>query len=489
MEARDLLARRLGPARVAAEPAAIDGSSPVRAGLPLALAIVAARAATNPDLSARRARGPSSPRPTPVWTRCPSGTTATDVRAVFSSSYRTLTPPAARLFRLAGLHPGPDVSTAAAASLAGLPAAQVRPLLAELVRLHLLTEPAQDRFTFHDLLRAYATELAHSVEPDADRRAAQHRMIHHYLHTAYAAVLALNPQWRRFELADPPAGVTVTPSRTYAEAATWFTTEHHVLLSVVERAAGAGFDAEAWQLARTCSSYLNRHGHWHDWAAVQETALVAATRAGDRLGQAHVHRDLGLARLRLGQVEEAHRHALAALERYAELGDELGMGGTRVDLAEFFEQQGDFGRAIAEVARAMDHYRAANLEGVVAQCFNMLGWYHAQLGEYAKALPFCEQCLALTDDPWTRAGTWDSLGYIHHHLGDNRRAVECYQQSLDLIKQLGDRYREAETLVHLGEVYDADSQPEVAEAHWRQALDLFERLGHPRAEKIRAKLG
>ena len=79
----------------------------------------------------------------------------TDISAVFSWSYRGLGTEAARLFRLLGLHPGPDISIPAAASLAGLPHDQTRQLLDHLTRAHLLTEHAPGRFEFHDLLRAY----------------------------------------------------------------------------------------------------------------------------------------------------------------------------------------------------------------------------------------------------------------------------------------------------------------------------------------------
>src|SRR5262249_29715466 len=111
---------------------------------------------------------------------------ASDVRHVFSWSYRTLTEPAARLFRLLGLHPGADVAAPAAASLAGLPLAEVRPLLLELIQANLLTEPIRGRFTFHDLLRAYASELAAEVDSDDERQAALIRLLDHYTHTAHA---------------------------------------------------------------------------------------------------------------------------------------------------------------------------------------------------------------------------------------------------------------------------------------------------------------
>ncbi|HEU4423406.1 MAG TPA: BTAD domain-containing putative transcriptional regulator, partial [Pilimelia sp.] len=154
-EARDLLTRRLGADRLAADPDAVDEIITRCARLPLALTVVAARAAYSPSFrlatiaaELRHTRGGLD--------AFDSGDTATDVRAVFSWSYRALSPDAARLFRLLGIHPGPDISTPAAASLAGIPPDQARPLLAELARAHLITEHRPGRYAFHDLMRAYA---------------------------------------------------------------------------------------------------------------------------------------------------------------------------------------------------------------------------------------------------------------------------------------------------------------------------------------------
>src|SRR5205814_10009278 len=127
------------------------------------------------------------------WQTLTGDDPATAMQALFSWSYHTLTPQTARLFRLLGLHPGPDIGTPAAASLTGLPIQQVRPLLAELTQANLLTEPTPGRYSLHDLLRAYATEQAQTVDPDDERRAATHRLLDHYLHTAYAADQLLYP--------------------------------------------------------------------------------------------------------------------------------------------------------------------------------------------------------------------------------------------------------------------------------------------------------
>lgn len=191
-EARELLARRLGAARTSAEPEAVEEIITRCARLPLALAVVAARATAYRrvplSVLARELRD-SRDRLAALTADDPT----TDPRAVFSWSYHALTPDAARLFRLLGTHPGPDISTAAAASLAGVVATAVRPLLAELVRGHLISESVPGRYACHDLLRAYAAEQAEHADPDAVRAAGVRRTLDHCLHTGHAAALLLNP--------------------------------------------------------------------------------------------------------------------------------------------------------------------------------------------------------------------------------------------------------------------------------------------------------
>src|SRR5262249_10965838 len=122
-----------------------------------------------------------------------TGDTATDVRAVFSWSYRRLSPDAARMFRLLGLHPGPDVNVDAAASLVAVPARQARARRAELARAHLLAGAPAGRYACHDLLRAYAGERARATDSEEQRRAALTGLLDYYLGAATAAVAAVFP--------------------------------------------------------------------------------------------------------------------------------------------------------------------------------------------------------------------------------------------------------------------------------------------------------
>jgi hypothetical protein len=205
---------------------------------------------------------------------------------VFSWSYCALGTDAARLFRLLGLHPGPDITIAAAASLAGIPAEQARVLLAELARAHLLAEYRPGRYAFHDLLRAYATEqaLAHD---DASWNAAVGRILDHLLHTGYAAAAVIEPYFATIDPVPPRPGVTVDGPATGEDALEWFTAERATLLAAVRLAAKTGFATYSWQLTWAMTTFLLRRGLWSDQATACEAALDAARRAGDTVGEAH----------------------------------------------------------------------------------------------------------------------------------------------------------------------------------------------------------
>jgi DNA-binding SARP family transcriptional activator len=205
-EARELMVRRLGGVRTAAEPDALEAIIAGCARLPLALVVAAARAASHPDFPL--AAVASQLRQATLDTLA-SGDLVTDVRAVFTWSYRALSRDAARLFRLLGLHPGPDTSAMAAASLAGLSAPATQSLLDELTGAQLVAEHAPGRYAFHDLMRAYASERAHEQDTAEERRDAVLRLLDHYVHAAFTANLLLRPG-RDAIVVDPPVpGVVI----------------------------------------------------------------------------------------------------------------------------------------------------------------------------------------------------------------------------------------------------------------------------------------
>ncbi|GIJ55990.1 tetratricopeptide repeat protein [Virgisporangium aurantiacum] len=486
-EARDLLARRLGD-RVAAEPDAVDELIGLCARLPLALAVVAARASARPAFplavitdELRRARGSLDP--------FDAGEAAVDVRVVLSCSYECLRPAAKTLLRRLGGHPGPDVSAPAAASLAGTAPDEIRPVLAELTDAHLLTEHAPGRYSLHDLLRAFAAERACRTDPVADRRAAARRCLDHYLHTAHRAAVLLHPDRDAIVLDPPAAGVTPEPLPGRDAARAWFEREHPVLVGLVAQAAADGFATHAWRLAWAVADFLDWRGHWRDFAGVQQRALAAAASAGDRTGQIHARRMMARACNRLGRHDEARTHLDRAIALCRETGDAGTEAYCHLNLALALECGGAFRRALAHARTALDLFEGAGQPTGYAASLGVVGWYHALVGEYPQALENCRTAVALQEDGGQVApSTLDSLGYAYHHLGRHREAAAAYRRAIDLYRDAGDRFHEADTLVHLGDSLRAAGAAAQATLSLRQALTILEDLEHPAAADLRARL-
>jgi tetratricopeptide (TPR) repeat protein len=489
-EARGLLAGRLGAERVADEPEATTEIINRCDRLPLALAIAAAHAARRPDFPLAKLAAELRDEGSRLDVLA-AGDPATDARAVFSWSYQALTPAAARLFRLLGLCPGPHLAGPAAASLAGLPLPDCRALLAELSDAHLVTEPAPGRYGFHDLLRAYAAELVLAHEDQAERNAAVHRLLDHYLHTGASAARLLDPNRQPVAIAPPQPGVVVEDLAGIDRALTWYGAEHPKLLAVIEHAATAGFPVHTWQLAWVTSDFLHRRGLWHDWRTTQHQALQAAERLGDRRAQAIAHRVIGKAAVNLRRHDEAEPHLRRAIELFRQLDDLIAEGHAHLDLSGVVEERGRLTDALRHSRRGLERYLAAGHRRGQARALNSIGWYEARQGDYRAALTHCERALALqreVDDHLGAATTWDSLGYVHHRLGRHPDAVGCYRQAIELFERLGVRFELAETLVNLGDTHRASGDTQAARGAWERAVTVFDELNHPVVAEVRARL-
>jgi tetratricopeptide (TPR) repeat protein len=487
-EARDLLIRRLGE-RVAAESDAVDLIIAACAGLPLALAVVAAHAGTHPQFPL--AVLADDLRDTRHRLRTLAADSTMDVRAVFSWSYRTLTAATARLFRLLGLHPGPDMSVAAAASLAGVDQPTVHPLLAELTGAHLLVEHTAGRYAFHDLLRIYAAELAEVDDTPQARTAAVHRLLDHYLHTGHAADHLVDPNRESISLAPIAPGVTPEQLTDQAQALAWFGAERPVLLAAVELAARTGGDAQAWQFACLLTFFLRRRGRWREQAAVHETGLRAAQRLGDQAAQARLHRGLAYAYSVLGRFADAHIQIRSAFRIGHQTADRVGLAQSHLALVSIWGAQERHEDALREAEAAFRWYAAAGDKRGRAIALNTIGWYHIQLGNYQTGLDCCEQALAPFQevcDPDGEAHTWDSIGFAHHHLGNHDEAIACYQRALARYQTLDARNGQARTYARLGDTHHASGNLSSACAAWRRAQQIFQQIDDPGAERIQAKL-
>jgi len=489
-EAHEMLARRLGRDRVAGEPGAADEIIESCARLPLALGIAVGRAVGRPrrpltELAAelRDARGRLD--------ALKADDTVTNVRAVLSWSYDQLSVPAARMFRMLGVHPGPDISLSAAASLAGMTRAEAGAALRELTRTHMVAEYLPARFTFHDLLRAYAADQAERVDPEPERRAAVHRVIDHYLHTAMAASHRFSPFRSSLQLGSPQPGVLPADVADKDQAMAWFDAEVPVLLALINYADANGFDTHAWQIPWTLGPFFNRRGRWHDYTATQQTALAAARRLDDTLALAHAHHLLGHVQSQVGEYEAADPNFRRALDLFRELGDRGNEAVVLNGLAGMLEKQERFTEALAVALDALRMLKAVGHWWTQATLENGVGWLYAHLGQYDQALAHCQRALSLHRDSGHRGGTadtLDSLGFVYLRLGDTSQAKAHYRKAIEAYREIGAPFGEGNSLAGLGDALLAEGDPGAAGVAWREAIVILDRLPHPLADEVRARL-
>ncbi|MET3422284.1 tetratricopeptide (TPR) repeat protein [Actinoplanes tereljensis] len=464
----------------------------------LAAAVPGVPAGTDPDAAARIAeRCGCLPlalsliaghiRKTPGWTltdhadrlderrderRMDSG-----VQLSLDLSYQDLPAAPQRLLRLLALHPGQDFDGYAAAALAGtdLPAALTR--LAGLRDDHLLQESTPGRYTFHDLVRAYATDRAHDEDAPGDRRAALTRLFDHFLATAGAAMNALYPAEAHRR---PPLSVAGTPGPDLTDpdaAVGWLDTERPTLVAV----AGHG---STTMLAQTLSRYLN-NGYYTDALTLHGLAHRVARAGGDRTGQAHALAGLGFAHLCLGRTGPAAEEFQQAHDLFQLTGNPSGQARTLFNLGSIELQAGRYAAVVDYMARALTFYRQSGDRSGEAVALNGLGLATERLGRLPEAIDHLRQALELARETGNRRGesiALHTLGELETRTGEYGPAADHLDHALILERQLGNRPGEAGTLDSLGALHTRLGRRDQATDYHRQALTIFRETGHQEGE-------
>ncbi|MQM24237.1 AfsR/SARP family transcriptional regulator [Glycomyces albidus] len=487
VEARELLARRLGTGRLAVDPQAADDIIAASARLPLALAIAAARAVID--------RGaPLSALAEELREGLDAFDTAselTDVRAVFSWSYRALSLDAARMLRLLGLHPGPHLTVSAAASLGGLPVAAAGELLDELAQANLVIEPVPGRFALHDLMREYAVELVSADESGDDRDRAVRRLLDHYLHNGYAAVAVIDPMLTGDVPEEAVPDVHLEELADHDAAMAWIAAEQDVLLSILDWAADAGFDRQVWQLVWVLVPYFGRQGNTAHLLRCMDAALKAGERLGEPLMQARAHRGLGNVYFRAARNDDADRHFATALALYRGGGDLVGEAHVEMGLSAFREQQGRHPEALEHALRALELHRRLGDPGSHANALNSVACCYIQVGQHEPALDYARRALAAFRELKAldaESAALDTIGDAHQRLGQFSEAIDRYREAIRVAQQAGNRFYSARSLVNLGDAHHAVGDRTAARDAWRRAETILDELRHPAAGQVRDKL-
>jgi DNA-binding SARP family transcriptional activator/tetratricopeptide (TPR) repeat protein len=479
-EARALLARHLGPQRVGAEPRAITNLIKYCARLPLALAIVAARAATHPGFELRVLAKELADEHTRL-DALDTGDPTASVRAVFSWSYQHLRPPAARMFRLLGLHPGPDITLPAATHLTDIPLHQAREALRELTRAHLLTQHIPGRFTFHDLLRAYATHLATTHDPPEDHHAALTRLFDHYLHTTAVAMDTLHSIGQHDQLHIPSPTISTPPGADPATAQHWLNTERANLAAIITYTAAHGWHTHTTRLANTVLlRYLETGVRYPDALALYTHVQHAAHHTNDHTTEALALAHLGLVYWEQGCHQQATDHLRQALTISRDTAYRAGEALALAHLALVHWQQGRYQQTTDHLQQVLTISRDIGYRAHEAFALAGLGFVHGRRGRSQQATDHYQQALAISRDLGYRVGevlALTGLGFVYSRQDDYQQATDHYQQALAISRDTGYRAGEARALTGLGLIHGQQGHYQQATDHLQQALAICRDIG------------
>lgn len=500
-------------ARAADEPAAVREVLELCGHLPLAIRICAARLQHRPRWTVSYLAGRLHDERRRL---AELATAERGVAAAFTVSYEQLGAAEQRMFRLLGLVPGQDIEPHAAAALADVSVFEAEDLLESLLDAHMLLQREPGRYALHDLLREHARSLA------ADDLALV-RLLVHYLHRSRSAVRQLFPRGVPDRPNMPPPMTPVEPLSDPAEAIGWLDAERTNIIGAVVH----GPHVCISHLAVALSPYLDRQAHHDDALTLHTTALRRSRALGDRaMPPGRALADLAWTYWRRGDYEQsetyarqalascedpyerslalnalgnvawrrrestqAEQHLKEALDLTRVAGDRSREGFVLADLGMILDQLGRPDQARRHLDLALALHRKDGDQLGEARVLNHLGSALRHQGRAEEAMArhreAAERYRAMGNSS-DEAAAGNGLGEAALSLGDAARAIDEHTRALTLAVR--NRPEQARAHEGLARAHLSLGSHEDAREHGRQALRLYEELGVPESDEVRALL-
>jgi DNA-binding SARP family transcriptional activator/tetratricopeptide (TPR) repeat protein len=361
-----------------------------------------------------------------------------EIGRTFAMSYESLSSGQQHVFRLLSLHLGPDFDVHASAALTGLPLADMERMLEVLLDSYLLTEPAPDRYRFHDLLREFARDITLLEDSEEIREEALQRLIGFYVHasdTADRQVYARRPRIPLNQPDRPPAPHRLPALGDARTARKWFAQEYAALASAEHHSRSRGRPREAASLAHALAGFLEEEGHWKE-AQVMHTAAAA---------------------------------------HWAGTGEQRAEAYALIDLGNAWSLAADYEQALAAGRRARTTALAAGDAAAELEACHLLGVVHWNLGLHQEAVHMQEQTLRrrlTAKDAWQIARARNNLAITHIFLGNHSVAMPLLLDAISGFRESGDILRESKTLNNLSDLYQEMGDKETARQLLTTSLKL-----------------
>jgi tetratricopeptide (TPR) repeat protein len=478
----ELVVRAVGRTRVAGELDEVAELASLCGRLPIALRVVASRLASRPRWQVARVVAELGDERSRLRRLSTEGDAP--VSTMFDWSYRALPETAAKLYRLLSEFPGASFGVDVAAAATELP--EPADGLQVLVDASLLEEVDAVSYRFHDLVRLHAR-----AQRDEDRAEVVPRVAAWYLHAMTRANMVVIPiRWRVSPVCEQYRNTP--PAFGSGQAALdWADEQLRNVLAVLGEAHAQRHDEVTWQLCEALWELLLHRKHFPEWLRSHEVGITAAQRCRNAVAESRLRCQLGRAYLDLGRFEAAERECVGALE--------LARGaGSRHNESVALDQLGTAAQGRGDIPAAIEFYTGSlaieaelGIDRGIAQRHRRIGEVLAKAardGEAADHLELARRMFADLGDEKDEAKVLVGLARLDARGGDVRSATRRLGRARTVLAESGSPFYQADVLVGFADVAEYDDDPAAARGHLAEALQLYEQVGGPQVDRIRARL-
>ncbi|GAB3726511.1 hypothetical protein GCM10027598_45450 [Amycolatopsis oliviviridis] len=400
--------------------------------------------------------------------------------AAFRLSVQQLSEAESRLFGLLTVHPGTDLDIHSASALSALPLRETDHLLDRLHEAHLITQPEPDRYGFHDLLRAFATEFV-LTDPEDEMKAFS-RLTAFAVRSAAQAGRELTPHRFFPEIVFDPGTPEPVRLDDGEMAMSWFRAEWPGLVALCGTARERGEHERCWQLAFFLRDFFFVAKLWDPWLETHHWARASAEEIGDTWALATTTANLGVAHIDRGDLDEASACYGEALALFRRIGDGHGETTTLAHSGWAEHYRGNHDDALRDLRQAHTFFIRDGNRRNAAITGRGIALVLVATGQPAEAAALAIETLSVFDElglDLDATMALNCVGWAWYHANRHDLAASAYRAAADRAEACGSQYETARAYTGLGNVAAAEGSAALAAELWDRADEI-----HPDLDRI-----
>ena len=216
-----------------------------------------------------------------------------------------------------------------------------------------------------------------------------------------------------------------------------------------------------------------------------DKALTIYEQLENKMSIAGVNGNIGIIYYLISDYSKALTYYQKSLEVSQQIGDKSGIGAIASNIGSVYLELGEYQKSLEFQMRSLAFGEEINNIHSIAIATNNIGAAYSCMGNHKKALQYHEMAHKQYEKLGDKGGiarTIRNIGKVYNDgLLDQNKAKECFQSSLDISEEIGDKHGMATSKLYMGILLARTSyegyNPKKAEEYMFSALDLATEIG------------